>query len=271
VDGGQPLYFSGRLNARAMLDILRRDYGLDDRDPAVKIIWTGQSAGGQGAQNNADQLARAMPKARAAQRLWVIANAGWMPLNWNNPQYTQGGLGDPDTVVSERLATLYQAEFSPECRALAQAAGRPASACFAGMPMVASIHRPVSKGGLGLRLLAATNRRDPVYTGHHGLTDTRAQTNAAMQEWDDLMAEEMRGSGVRWLFAPSDDPRVGANKLHGFYDGWQVPFKAYEPAQDVCDVPYTVTDYREMVTRFFEDPTPDTSRLKVCFNGEWLP
>ncbi|SEK92144.1 Pectinacetylesterase [Stigmatella aurantiaca] len=61
VDGNRKLYFNGRLNARAMLEILRRDYGLDDRDPEVKVIWTGQSAGGQGAQNNADQLARAMP------------------------------------------------------------------------------------------------------------------------------------------------------------------------------------------------------------------
>ncbi|EAU69431.1 hypothetical protein STIAU_3641 [Stigmatella aurantiaca DW4/3-1] len=271
VDGGLKLYFNGRLNARAMLEILRRDYGLDDRDPAVKVIWTGESAGGQGTQNNADQLARAMPTARAGQRLWIIANAGWMPLNWNNPNYTQGGKGDPDPVVTERLLTLYRAEFSPECRALAQAAGRPASACFAGLPAMAAIHRPLSKGGLGLRLLAATNRRDPVYTSHHGLTNMSAQTNAAMQEWDDLMAREMRDSGVRWLFAPSDDPRVGSNKLHGLYDRWKVPFKSYNPANDVCDDPYTATDYQDMVTRFFEDPAPDTSHLKVCFSGEWLP
>jgi O-palmitoleoyl-L-serine hydrolase len=271
VDDNRKLYFTGRLNARAMLEILRRDYGLDDRDPEVKIIWTGQSAGGQGAQNNADQLARTMPQARAAQRLWIISNAGWMPLNWNDPAYTQGGVGDPDPVVTERLATLYRAEFSPECRALARAAGRPASACFAGLPAMAAIHRPVSKGGLGLRLLAATNRRDPVYTGHHGLKDSSAQTNAAMQAWDDLMAQEMGDSGVRWLFAPSDDPRVGSTPLHGIYDWWQVPFKAYNPANDVCDAPYTVANYRDMVTRFFEDSAPATSRLKVCFNGEWLP
>lgn len=270
VDNGLKLLFSGRLNARAMLEILRRDYGLDDRDPTLKIIWTGQSAGGQGAQNNADQLARAMPKARADRRLWIISSAGWMPLNWNNPSYTQGGKGDPDTVVSERLSTLYKAEFSPECRALAQANGRPASACFSGMAAMAAIHLPQSRGGLGLRLMAATNRRDAVYTSHHGLTDSSAQTHAALQQWDDLMAKEMRDSGIRWLFAPSDDPRMGT-KLHGIYDWWQVPFKGYDAANDVCDDPYTAADYRGMVTRFFEDTAPDTSHLRVCFNGEWLP
>ncbi len=82
---------------------------------------------------------------------------------------------------------------------------------------------------------------------------------------------EMLESGVRWLFAPADDPRVGSNKLHGLYEWWQVPFKPYDPANDGCDKPYTVTNYRDMVTLFFEDPTPATSRLKVCFNGEWLP
>ena len=192
-------------------------------------------------------------------------------LNWNDPSYTQGDKGDPDPVVSERLLALYKAEFSPECRALAQSSGRTAAACFSGLPAMASIHLPRARGGLGLRLMAATNRRDPVYTGHHGLTDTSAQTNAALQAWDDLMASEMRDSGVRWLFAPSDDGRVGTTRLHGMYDFWRVPFFAYNAANDVCDEPYTVPDLRDMVTRFFEDPAPDTSRLKVCFTGEWLP
>ncbi|WP_434385443.1 pectin acetylesterase-family hydrolase [Melittangium boletus] len=271
VDGNLNLYFAGRLNARAMLDILRRDYGLDDRDPEVKVVFTGQSAGGQGAQNNADQLARSMPRAWAGQRLWILPVAGWMTLDWNDPNYTQGGLGDPDPVVSESLLSLYQAEFSPECRALAQANGRSGAACFSGLPAVAALHLPRARGGLGLRVLAASNRRDPAYTSHHGLTDTSAQTNAAMQAWDDLMTREMRESGVRWLFAPSDDPRVGTTPLHGVYEYWRVPFKTYSAANDACGVPYTVRDFRELVTRFFEDPSPDTSRLKVCFNGEWLP
>ncbi|RKG92502.1 pectin acetylesterase-family hydrolase [Corallococcus terminator] len=272
VDGGLRLRFNGRLNVRALLEVLRRDYGLDDRNNALKVVWTGSSAGGNGAQNNADQLARALPRAQAARRLWVISSAGWMPLNWTNPDYTQSGMGMPDPVVSAQLATLYQAEFSPECRALARAAGRQESDCFAGLPTVASLHLPVARGGLGLRTLAATNRRDPVYTTHHGLTDLSAKTNAALQEWDDLMAREMRDSGVRWLFAPSDDPRVGS-QLHGVYGSWRLPFKPFNAANDVCDdLPaYTVPDFREMVTRFFEDPSPDTSRLKVCFNGEWLP
>ena len=270
VDGQLQLYFSGRLNARAMLELLRRDYGLDDRDPDVKVVWTGQSAGGQGAQNSADLLARALPNARAGRRLYIISVAGWMPLDWNNPLYTQGGLGEPDPVVSERLLTLYQSEFSAECRALAQSAGRPASACFSGLPIMASIHLPRARGGLGLRLLATTNRRDAVYTKQHGLSDTSAQTSAALQDWEDLLGKEMRDSGVRWLFAPADDARVGG-KLHGLYEWWRVPFKTYAAANDVCKEPYSVPDLRDMVTRFFEDPSPDTSHLRVCFNGEWLP
>jgi O-palmitoleoyl-L-serine hydrolase len=270
VDANLRLYFAGRLNARALLDILRRDYGLDDRDPDVKVLWTGQSAGGQGAQNSADMLARSLPNTRTGRRLYILSIAGWMPLNWNNPLYTQGGLGDPDPVVSERIAQLYKSEFSPECRALTQAAGRPASACFSGLPAMASIHLPRARGGLGLRLMAATNRRDAVYTSQHGLIGTSAQTNAALQDWEDLMGQEMLDSGVRWLFAPADDPRVGS-KLHGMFEFWRVPFKSYAPANDACDDPYTVPDLRDMVTRFFEDPAPDTSHLRVCFNGEWLP
>jgi hypothetical protein len=59
---GPGWYFSRRLNIQAMFEILAQRYGLNDGNPNTKVLFIGQSAGGEGVLANAAQLGNVLPQ-----------------------------------------------------------------------------------------------------------------------------------------------------------------------------------------------------------------
>ncbi len=262
---GRPLYFSGRLNVIAMLEVLRQRYGLDDSNPATKVLYLGGSAGGNGVRNTVDVLARMLPNARAGKRIRLAPKAGFMPLNWNSTdiRYSLAGSGQSDRAFFETTATLWQSVPSPECAALATAAGEPPSVCAAGLFAVRATIRPVSEGGMGIPDFELQSRRDFVYAlGLHGLN-----TPALLSPWDAMVAAELRDSGLRWQLTPSV-------VMHGLDGRDETPYPAFNAASSSsCDATAYASPmtYSKMLTAFFDDPNPDTSVNRVCFDDDWQP
>ena len=77
-------FFSGRLNAQALLETLVRRYGLDDRTEAdARILFGGTSAGAIGVLATADLATGILPNAAASGRLRILVDAGWLVHDWD--------------------------------------------------------------------------------------------------------------------------------------------------------------------------------------------
>ncbi len=123
--------FTGRLNAKAMLDVLRQRYGLDDSNPATKILYQGGSAGGNGVRNTVDLLVHSMPN--AAQAGHAAPEAGFMPLGWSDPNHSIAGSSKTDRAFYQYVAGVWHSQTSAECTAIAKAAGEDGSVCASGL------------------------------------------------------------------------------------------------------------------------------------------
>ena len=109
-------YFSGRANVAALLAMLTERYGLDDDNPALEVLWTGDSAGAHGAHFNFDQAARALPRTLAAKRVWYLADAGWM-IDWDDPAARIENTSVPDREVWRAALALWGGSLDPSCEA----------------------------------------------------------------------------------------------------------------------------------------------------------
>lgn len=78
-DPAQGWFFHGRENVRVLLDAVKAIDGLDEADPATKILVLGTSAGALGVVGNLDQVRAAFPRAAADGRVKVVLDAGWVP------------------------------------------------------------------------------------------------------------------------------------------------------------------------------------------------
>lgn len=109
-------YFSGRANVAALLAVLAQRYGLDDQNPSLELMWTGDSAGAHGAHFNFDQAARALPQTLAGERIWYLADAGWM-IDWDDPTARIENATVPDREVWRAALGLWAGALDPTCEA----------------------------------------------------------------------------------------------------------------------------------------------------------
>jgi hypothetical protein len=247
--------FTGRLNARAIAEVLFRGYGLDDA--TSELFITGNSAGGFGAFTDADLFAARLPRTIARRRLAVAPNASWL-IPFADPNFPYHGYTTitEDQVAADTIAT-YHFDANPRCLALAAAAGRGASACRSGLLAWRGLTRPPPTGW-GLRVLVAKNRLDQGQLSDYLIptadtTDPKAL--AARAAWYALETSTM--AELDWLYAPAD-PMASADdpNLHGILnDGvlwpWEPPGFAGLSAQ-------------ALVTRFWNDEAP----VRVEYEGE---
>ena len=176
-------YFSGHANVDAMLAILAERYGLDDADPTLRLLFSGGSAGAFGAHFNIARAAAAMPVTRAAGRLMMLVDAGWM-TDWDDPTYRLGMATISDREVWRSGRTFWAATFDPAC----EAAHTDSVDCVFGpgwYPAVSSL----------VPTLIQQSSADIAFMGSHGIQPTdpivdtwRAQVKASF-------------APVTWLFS----------------------------------------------------------------------
>lgn len=94
VSGKDDWYFSGRLNVRAMLEVLEEQYGLDNENRDIKILFAGSSAGGAGVEMNADQLIGFYPQMFEEGRIKVL-NDGGLITSFDDQAYRPGSANVP--------------------------------------------------------------------------------------------------------------------------------------------------------------------------------
>ncbi|MBI4955545.1 MAG: hypothetical protein HY908_26230 [Myxococcales bacterium] len=107
-------YYSGRANVRALFEVLAQRYGLDDQDPALHVLFGGNSAGAFGAQFNSAFVAQTLPNARAGGRLELLLDAPWF-LDWDDPAHRIVNATVRDREVWRSAQAYWGATGDPEC------------------------------------------------------------------------------------------------------------------------------------------------------------
>lgn len=111
-------YFSGRANVQALFAMLAQRYGLDDGDPALRVLFGGTSAGAFGAHFNLAHAAEVLPATRAGGRLFLFLDAGWM-VDWDDPSARIFTATVRDREVWRGARTFWAGRFDPACEAAA--------------------------------------------------------------------------------------------------------------------------------------------------------
>lgn len=109
-------YYSGRANVRALLEILAQRYGLDDQNPALQVLYGGNSAGAFGAQLNSAFVAQQLPNTRAGGRFKALFDAPWF-LDWDDPAHRIVNANVRDREVWRRARAYWAASGDPDCEA----------------------------------------------------------------------------------------------------------------------------------------------------------
>lgn len=183
-------YFSGRANVEAMIAILIERYGLDDRNPATRVLFGGGSAGAFGAHLNAARVRELLPFAAADDRLLLFVDAGWM-TDWDEPAARIGTATVRDLEVWRAARTFWGARFDPACEA-AEAAD-PAR-CFFGpvwYPHVAS----------AMPVLVQQSEIDASFMAVHGIDASSPGDTALREAWRAQVVASL--AGVDRLFSGS--------------------------------------------------------------------
>lgn len=180
-----PFYFSGRYNVKAMLEALAQRYGLDDADPATRLLWMGESAGSIGAPQNVDQVVTALPQTAKAGGVKVLADAAWLS-DWDNPCYRYGTQTISDHDLWVHAYNFWGGGTTPQCAAARMAAGGTPAECVLGKYWYPSLTDP-APAGLGLSVMVNNNSEDTDMNAH-GITDF---TSPVVDEWKTNIRNEM--------------------------------------------------------------------------------
>lgn len=210
-NSGDPVngwYFSGRLNVKASLEILKQRYGFDDREGddregAMRVLVLGQSAGGSGVVANVDQLVAAAPRAAARGDLRLIIEGAWHPdIDDPDARWSNGppGTGTPVTV-SDREAFRHSYEFwHAKSNGWCERNTAHPGDCYLG----AEGYRSLTQGNR-LPTIVFQNRSDPQLLADHSVNDPNAPVVA---RFGAKIAAETQGT-VAWLYSPNDGTYIG--------------------------------------------------------------
>ncbi len=248
--------FTGRLNAKAMVEVLFRNYGLND--DTSELLITGNSAGGFGAFIDTDLFAARMPKTIARRKIAVAPSASWL-IRFDDPKFPYHGIKNQtlDQISAEVVDQIYAFDTNPRCLALAQKMGVGKAACQSGLLAWTALTQKAPVGW-GIRVLVAKNRLDQGQMNDFGIptADTvDPDALAARKSWYDLETQSM--ATLDWLYAPAD-PQTSASdpNLHGIIADEKLwPYEPPgHPGQSIENV----------LTAFWNDETP----IRVEYEGE---
>lgn len=238
-------YYSGRANVRAMFEVLAQRYGLDDENPALEVLFGGNSAGAFGAQFNSLFVAEALPKTRTAGRLKLLLDAPWF-LDWDDPANRIVNATVRDREVWRSAQAYWGATGDPECEA--------------------SVDDPIDCW-FGATWYPFVSARQPTFVQISQLDEvigleihpTLAADEAASDAWRAQVGATT--ANVAWLFSGTEPYHVLTISDRGWATG--------PPGSTL----------REMVSRFFDDGPPERvtfvgplgscvpSATALCLNG----
>jgi hypothetical protein len=229
-------YFSGRINVHALFEILAQRYGLDDTNPATRVLFAGESAGAAGVQTNADLAVDVLPNTAQNGRLKLVGDAGFL-VPFEYPNYPPG---NSTMTLEETLKQGYGfwgAQTLQLCeQAQIQAGEHPGKCFFSGVNYQYISEAPPQ--GLGLPVLQATSSIDSFYLQVFHIDTNNPADLPALNSWRTLVLNTM--TGMDWVFSGGD---------HAYHvilipgESW-----SYGPPGD---------SFREVLGRFWQGMTPE--------------
>lgn len=184
-------YFSGRINVRAMLEILIRDYGLNDNNAQTKVLLVGVSAGGTGIISNAETAKELLPNTATSGRLKLVADGSWLPIGWDNSDFRIGSASSNDSIALSKAHEFWGGNFGSLCET--------AYPENPGVCVFKTKSYPYITNNLGIDVLIQQCPIDNYYTELHGIDKSNPAHSQAVESWRILVLESMKN--VKWLFS----------------------------------------------------------------------
>ena len=242
---GMDWYFSGKHNARALIQALIQRYGLDDFDPDTKVALAGSSAGAHGVMHNARMVARHLPRAARNGRLRLISDAGFLQefAGYNGVASFAG-----DNVAMATLARgFWGAGFDKKCEQAQIDVGRDPSRCLFGEVVYPFI-------GAYVPLLVQQGQRDTVYGPMHHIYSSSAREQA----WVSAVIASV--GTAAWAFSGPDVYHSISKADSKWHYG---PPASWTPPQGQAN--YPSYEFRDVLTRFWLDDVDNPSPEQIIW------
>ncbi|HSX59588.1 MAG TPA: pectin acetylesterase-family hydrolase [Tahibacter sp.] len=226
-EGGCGWYFSGRANAQAAIESLRRDHGLRD-DGSQRVLFVGTSAGGFGLAANAQAMTTLLPATHAADGLRFVLDGAFALDGWNVPGHY---IGNSEVTSADKVALqnwkFWRASFDTFCEGEIE---RHPSLCTFLSIDYAYLTSPTE--GLGLKVLLQNSTLDSVAIARLKLEQP---DDPAREAWRCAMTEAL--DAAPWLFSSgvSYHTLTATNRFNAGTDG---------------------NRYRDLLGEFWRDETP---------------
>jgi len=162
-------YFSGRSNVRALFEVLKAVYGLDDAHAATRVLYAGGSAGGQGVQATADLAAQILPRTARSGRLKLLNDAGSV-FHFSHPDYSFDHTGLTFKQVIMQAYQFWGSALNPLCEKAQVWLNKPPAECFDEAIVVPFTTNP-RPSGLGLPLFVQQSSIDGWQLKMHGIRE----------------------------------------------------------------------------------------------------
>lgn len=185
-------YFSGRLNVKAMLEVLKEQYGLDDNNKNTKILLTGGSAGCMGANINAETVIKLFPNAAKNGRLKLISDGCFFP-DFESPDYTLGQSGESIRDAVAKAFDFFASSINSFCEKAQKDKNEPPGHCFLAStlyPYLTSLPDLIQNSSIDHSLLIHLNINSKPAPDNVGLELVRSQ-----------MLKELSNPQINWLFS----------------------------------------------------------------------
>lgn len=240
-------YFSGRLNAQALLETLVQRYGLDDRvEMGARILYAGTSAGAIGMLATADLGVAMLPRAAGSGRLRILVDAGWLVHDWDEEDARLVMAEVSDREVVQRDHAHFQARTNPRCEAARIDAGGHPGDCLFGLYAFPGLVDP-PPAGLGLPVLFQQSLRDTSFAGFHNHDDDDAfQARYGARQLADIQAADPDDALRAWWF-------LGDAPYHDIHR-WTGRWTQGDPGDT----------FAELLARFFAGGPPE----RVFWDGD---
>lgn len=230
-------FFSGKLNVRAMLEIIIERYGLEDTNPQTRILFAGSSAGGVGVEANANTIAELFPQVAQSGRLKLVNDGGYI-IDFNDPPYYPGEAQESMYQVMLKANNFWGSTHNPLCEVAQVSLGQKPGRCFLSSIDYPFVSQPLP-AGLGLPYLVQYSSIDDYAIHLHGINDLNNSADAAaLQQWRAVALDSLKD--IQWLFS-----------------GGQKPYHALLLNNDMIAYGPPGNTFIEVLTRFWQGGQPE--------------
>ena len=224
-------YFSGRVNVRSMIEVLIEEYGLNDNDPGLRVLFAGSSAGGAGVLVNADTLTDLLPKTAQAGRLKLLNDGGMVP-DFDDPEYRPGKANSPFRDVLKIDYDFWGSALNTKCEEAQKKTNKQPAECFYAPVVIPFIVNPEPEG-LGVPLMVQYSSIDRWALKQHGI-DWKTDKDG-LEKWRVSSLQLLEKLSGVWLFS-----------------GGEEVYHTLILKDEAWDIGPQGSTFREVLTRFWE-------------------